>query len=396
MRRAVFLFNHDSAHQVAHLASVAGAMALRYGEAETVIAYSTDAVRARLTELIPERAQQRVTWHVLDLSWPMRAIGSFADRLLPASRLMRLFAHRSLFASADIVVSTERTCLQIKRFLPARRTPLFVRVPHGAGDRSVTYHPDYRRFDLILVAGQKVIDQLVAHGVQRQRVAIVGYPKFESVDLSARTDFFGNGKPTFVYNPHFDPHLSSWYDAGPKLLDWFARTEEGQRFNLIFAPHVMLFRKELHVSPEYKVARRRPDVPASAHGAANIRIDLDSPRLLDMSYMIGSDAYIGDVSSQIYEFLVEPRPAFFIDCRRRSDAADEERHLFWQAGPLHHSVDDLVRELPDFAAVGDRYRDAQKKLFEYTFSLSDKPASERAAEALAALIRTKDRALPSP
>ena len=36
--RVVFLFNHDAAHQVAHLAGIAAAMARLHPEVETVIA----------------------------------------------------------------------------------------------------------------------------------------------------------------------------------------------------------------------------------------------------------------------------------------------------------------------------------------------------------------------
>lgn len=266
--------------------------------------------------------------------------------------------------------------------------PLFAKVPHGAGDRSVAYHPDYKRFDRSFVAGQKVVEQLVAHGVEREKLVIIGYPKFETVDLEARPDFFGNGRPTFVYNPHFDPHLSSWYDAGPELLRWFA-SEQGQQFNMIFAPHVMLFRKALHVSPEYKTARQRPDVPEEALNAPNIRIDLDGPNLFDMSYTLGADGYIGDVSSQIYEFLARPRPAFFLDCREDARDEDDEWHLFWDAGPVVKSVDQLTALLPSYAAIGEEYRARQQEIFEYTIDLGDRPASERAADAIAECVRSQ-------
>ena len=130
-------------------------------------------------------------------------------------------AHADLFASVDMVVSTERTCLRVKRHIRGRM-PQFAIVPHGAGDRNVSYHPDFARFDLVLVAGQKVVEQMVAHGVAPDRLRITGYPKFDSIDWARRFDPFGNGRPTFVYNPHFDPKLSSWYDMGPGLLRWFA------------------------------------------------------------------------------------------------------------------------------------------------------------------------------
>jgi hypothetical protein len=64
----------------------------------------------------------------------------------------------------------------------------------------------------------------------------------------------------------------------------------------------MLFKKKLHVSLEYRTARLRPDLAPRWHEAANILIDTGSTRLVDMTYTLSADGYIGDVSSQIYEF----------------------------------------------------------------------------------------------
>lgn len=391
MARALFLFNHDAAHQVAHLAPVAAAMAREHTDIETVIAYSTSDIRARLEELVDPATRALIRWEELALPGWARALARPLDRLLPASRLLRLRTNRRLFAEADMVISTERTCLIVKRWLPPAQTPLFAKLPHGAGDRSVAYHPDYQRFDYSFVAGQKVVDQLAAHGVAPEKLIIVGYPKFEQVDLAARPDFFGNGRPTFVYNPHFDPHLSSWYDAGPDLLRWFA-SPAGQQFNLIFAPHVMLFRKELHASPEYRRARRRPEIPPEAFTAPNILIDTDGPRLFDMSYMLSADAYIGDVSSQVYEFLALPRPGFFLDCRgAEARSEDDDWHLFWKAGPVVHDAAALAAILPDFASIGAAHRAVQQDIFAYTIDLGTRPASARAADAIATAIFARAR-----
>lgn len=382
MKRVLFLFNHDAAHQVAHLASIAAATGREYPAFESIVAYSTPAIRRQLEGLIAPEDAAKLTWQELTSPAWARGVARLFDRILPATRLLRLRLNRQLFASADMLVSTERTCLRTKAYLAPDEIPLYAYIPHGSGDRSVAYHPDIARFDQVFVSGRKVVDQLVAHGVRRERIEIVGYPKFESIDLTAKPDFFGNGRPTFVYNPHFDPHLSSWYDAGPELLRWFA-SEGGQAFNCIFAPHVMLFRKELHISPEFKVARRRPDIPPEARAAPNILIDVDSPRLFDMSYMLGSDAYIGDVSSQMYEFLARRRPAFYLDCRTRPDAEDETWHMFWRTGPRVTTVEELVELLPDFARIGEDYRAAQDELLDYTFDITAEPASVRTARAIA-------------
>lgn len=385
MKRVLFLFNHDAAHQVAHLASVAAAMARTHPEVESIVAYSTPAIRRQVESIIAPEDAARLRWEELALPAWARWIARPLDKLLPATRLLRLRLNTALFASVDMLVSTERTCLRLKKSVPAKDMPLFALVPHGAGDRNVSYHPDFAKFDRVYVAGRKVVDQLVAHGTPRERIEVVGYPKFEGVDLDAPRDFFGNGRPTFVYNTHFDPYLSSWYDAGPDLLRWFA-SEQGQAFNCIFAPHVMLFRKAIHVSPEYKLSKRRPGVPQEALDAPNILVDVDSERLFDMSYTLGADGYIGDASSQIYEFLARPRPAFFLDCRKDVQPDDDEWMIYWKAGPVAHDVAELTTLLPDYAAIGEAHRAVQQELFAYTFDIGEKPASQRAADAIAQAI----------
>ncbi|AYJ87391.1 hypothetical protein D3Y57_17470 [Sphingomonas paeninsulae] len=248
----------------------------------------------------------------------------------------------------------------------------------------MTYHPDLAQFDLLLVPGRKWVEaasreHLVHAG---NAIEIIGYPKFDFLaENSPSRSVFANKKPVFVYNPHFDPNLSSWYDFGPKLIDWFAGHPE---FNLIVAPHVMLFRKKFHWSLEYRTGRFRPEIPSSA-SASNILVDVDSPRLFDMSYMRASDAYIGDASSQIYEFMNNPRPAFFIDARHTAWSGDPRYH-HWQAGPVATSLNELTARLPDYQAVGAEFAPAQRALFAETFDPSPIPASERGAAAIAAFM----------
>ena len=199
-------------------------------------------------------------------------------------------------------------------------------------------------------------------------------------------------RDSFVYNPHFDPHLSSWYDAGPDVLRWFA-SEAGQAYNLIFAPHVMLFRKSVHISPEYKVGRVRPDIPDEARAAPNILIDTDGPRLFDMSYMLAADGYIGDASSQIYEFLMRPRPVFLLDPNAALGSQGEDVLPFLRTGPRVESVNDLGSAIGGWDEIGSRYRAEQERLIAYTFALSEVPASQRAADAIAAAIARRNGAL---
>lgn len=385
MKRILFLYNHDAAHQAAHIASIMEELSDIAGCFQVIAATGTPQIEKQVRQLISEAAAARIEWRDLSLSSGQTALLSIPNRIAPVIRLARLRAHRALFAQSDLVISPERTCLSVRRALRRKmgdKAPPFVFVPHGAGDRSVTYHPELGQFDYFLLSGQKVVDEMVAHEIARpEQCRLIGYAKFDAVGDRPPVRLFDNDRPTIVYNPHFDPRLSSWYDHGPALLKSIAA--HSGRFNLVFAPHVMLFRKKLHVSPEYRVAHLRPEIPASAAVAPNIKVDTDSARLFDMTYTRSADIYVGDVSSQVYEFLRRPRPCFFLDAARQGPGA----YGFWKTGPVFQEVAPLIAALGDWKTTGERYRDNQERLFAYTIDIDPgRSASKRGAAAVCQLL----------
>lgn len=379
----LFLFNHDAPHQVAHIAGIARALAVMDAPVHIVCATGTPAIAARAADLVGADAARAVEW--LDLSLPrwQEAVLSPINRIAPVKRLARLDHHAPRLRQAALIVSAERTCLRLKRRWGGGVMPRFALVPHGAGDRSVSYHPQMADFDLLLLSGPKVVREMAAQGIGTPATRIVvGYPKFDTVDLDRRDRFFANDRPVLLYNPHFDPFLSSWYDEGPALLDWFA-SEEGQHLNLIFAPHVMLFRKAIHISPEYRTARLRPAIRESWRQSTNILIDIGSERLVDMSYTLAADAYIGDVSSQIYEFLTRPRPAFFIDVFSGKPQSREADYPAWQAGDIVTGAAAMIDRMRHGPPSANPYRARQEAIFADTISFDPaRPASMRAALAI--------------
>ena len=75
--------------------------------------------------------------------------------------------------------------------------------------------------------------------------AITGYPKFDIAAGQGRPiKFRGSNRPIVLYNPHVSPHLSSWYKQGRAVLDYFLASD---RYNLIFAPHIMMFERRMAV-----------------------------------------------------------------------------------------------------------------------------------------------------
>jgi CDP-glycerol glycerophosphotransferase (TagB/SpsB family) len=102
-----------------------------------------------------------------------------------------------------------------------------------------------------------------------------------------------------------------------------------------------------------------------------------------------ADIYLGDVSSQVYEFLKKPRPCVFINAHR---CAWEEDPNFahWQAGPVIETIDRLDAALDQ--AIRDHdvlYRPIQEQLFGYTFDLAAEPSAQRAARAILKIASTQ-------
>lgn len=372
-----FLFNHDAGHQAFHLLPIINAYASMRPE-DDVRAYvggeaMLEAVNAGLT---PGRGRVAL----VDLPLPP-IIGSVlraVDTIAPASRLARLRHNFELFRDLDALVAPERTCLLLKDLIgPSLK---FIHCRHGAGDRAMGFHPTLRNFDLLLLPGPKFVRRLNEAGaLNGNQYAFIGYPKFDAVALKAPPkNFFGNPNPTIVYNPHFSPELSSWFKMGVQVLDWFAANPD---LNLIFAPHVMLFKRRYHIEASSFRAAIRKKIPSRFLSRANILIDVNSTRLFDMSYTLSADLYLGDVSSQVMEFVAQPRPCVFLNPNRLKWQNDEA-FAAWNLGQVVERMEDFGPAIRGALEHRAQYAQAQQAHFSDTFDLTDSPSAERAARAI--------------
>lgn len=304
----------------------------------------------------------RVTYRLLGPDW-LRRLGPKAPILA---------ANLAYFAGFDAVVTPERTSALLARLGP--RAPLLVYTQHGAGDRAGPFEPRLGVFDLVFAAGAKQRDRMVSEGLVRpENCAVVGYPKFELADALAADPprLFETERPTVLYNPHFDRRLSSWPLWGRRVLEAFASQD---RYSLIFAPHMRMFEG---------AAWRGRRLLAPFEGAANIHIDLGGPALVDMTYTELADVYLGDASSQVYEFLRRPRPCLFLNAHR-ADWRGRESYRHWRFGPVVNSAEGLI-DAVDAARRDHRLFSAEQKSgFDYTFDLAGGRAAHRAADAIAA------------
>ena len=244
-----------------------------------------------------------------------------------------LLRNLKLFETLDALIVAERTSTYLLSL--SKSLPPLIHIPHGAGDGAKSYDPRIKDFDYVLVAGEKDRQRMIDDNlVTAENCYVTGYIKpfaVRRMDLPL-PQLFKNKNPIVFYNAHFNLELSSWPQFGKDLLDAFSHQKD---MNFIFAPHMRLFQnapKEIRQSLE-------------AYGRfENIHIDLGSERSTDMSYTRLADIYLGDVSSQIYEFLSRPKPCVFIGDK---DVAwkDNPDYAHWKYGDVCHNVDGAIKAL---------------------------------------------------
>lgn len=379
--RIGFLFNHDQIHQVAHSLPVARALADMNAGHEIIVATTLDRLADEVNRQLGPNVPASISRVRLSLKskWT-QAAARVLGGLFPAAKVLLYRDNLEFFQSLDLLVVTERTSLILKTRHGLTK-PKMVLTDHGAGDRAIGFGGSTALFDHILAAGPKIRDRMIAEaGVAPERIRITGYPKFDTEPAPREKPLFVHAdRPTVLYNPHVSPHLSSWYKQGRAVLDFFLAHPE---YNLIFAPHIMMFQRRIATTID-KLAIGFPGTLDPKYGAAdNIHVDLGSLASTDMTYTNGADIYLGDVSSQVYEFLRVARPCVFLNAHR-IDYQGDPNFAHWQAGPVIQSIADLGTALEEARSKhAETYRPIQQKLFDYTFDLTNEPSSVRAARAI--------------
>ncbi|WP_439568766.1 hypothetical protein [Sphingopyxis sp.] len=372
--RILFLFIGEP-HQIFHALPIAAEMAAAGSDIEVAVASAghlpvVEQVAAaypgfapRIT-LLGQRGVSRWLRERAVIRHPRLPI------LLGALRFLRQF---------DAIVVPERTTTAIRHLLPRRTRLIFT--PHGAGDRAITFDARDRHFHFALVAGEKSEQRMLDAGTIRPgHYAVNGYVKLDLMRRlqTSRARLFANDRPTVLYAPHFRRDLSSWDRFGRDIIAWFAAQDH---YNLVVAPHIRLFAEASDTDRAAVEALAVPD---------KILIDLQSERLFDMSYTSGADIYLGDVSSQVYEFLATPRPCLFLNAHEAQWAGDPD-YLFWTLGDVIDDLATLPAALERAPARHSRYADAQRERLAESIGGDPAGAAQRGAEAIARFL-AKDAA----
>lgn len=378
--RIAFLFNHDQIHQVAHSLPIALALADTNFAAEILVVTTNPVLAAEVrriggpligtriehVELAPSPLSQRVD----------RALG----RWVPAAKLLIYRDNLPFFRSLDMLVVSEKTSLVLKQRYGMTQLAI-VHTRHGAGDRAIGFNKASSAFDYILCSGPKIRDRLMAEaGIRPEAIRIVGYPKFDLVRTDPPARFLPTADKVVLYNPHPSPHLSSWYRDGRRVFEQFQAM--GHAYGLLFAPHVMLFQRPYVITIDKLSINRAGDIPTHLLRGDTTHIDLGSAASADMTYTQAADIYLGEASSQVYEFMLRPRPCIFLNSHGVAWQGDPN-FLHWTAGEVISRPQELSSALARAEELhATRYRQVQQALFASSFDLTDTPSSVRAAHAL--------------
>ena len=277
----------------------------------------------------------------------------------PPSRLIVLLLNARKIGNYPTIVTTETTSSMLLK-LPGFRSGM-VHLKHGAGDREGGYNPKHAHFHLTLVNGTKDKQRLIDRGLGTdENFQGVGYAKFELAPTTTEA-LFDDDKPIALFNPHFDKKVSSWQRNGREIVAAMGEIED---WNFVVAPHVK--------------SRGGPVIPSTK---PNVLIDHGSVRSIDMTYTRQADVYIGDASSQVYEFIRTPRPCIFLNLEDRA-WKDDPAYSHWELGQVITDLRELPAALARTKDVQPRFVEQQRKMLAVSIDESDVPASIRQAQAI--------------
>jgi CDP-Glycerol:Poly(glycerophosphate) glycerophosphotransferase len=363
-------------HQALHIAPVAAALAGR-ADLEVFAYVASDDDANALAVLMRRLAVPPLNIIVMALPiWLTKAPGF--KRISKISRL--LFWSRAI-RRHDAILTAERSSTLLKR-MPGR-TPPMIHIPHGAGDRAKGFEPRLALFDHIIVAGPKDRRRMIAQGlVAPEHISVSGAVKVAACRRMQRdtAPLFANDRQIVLYNPHFDHSLGSWPMFADALIK--AIVANG-RYNLIVAPHIRMF--EMAGDSEREIWRRRAV-------ADRVFVDLDSEQLSDMTYTSAADIYIGDVSSQVYEFLTVAKPCIFIDAHSTA-WRDNPDYAMWQFGQVCSDMAQIMDALHDAKDRHSDYVDAQRRMVADALGDSGDRAADVAAQQLVEAVEALNRSV---
>lgn len=303
-----------------------------------------------------------------------------ATRLLGLAKPQVLAKNEARFASYDAVISTEDGIVFLFKGIPEHQRPQRILITHGVAQRSFPSIKSWVDCDLILANSAADIAAYGNAGCQHlDRLVSAGYPKFVSTRLlsSATKSFFDNPNPVVMYNPHKEPKERSWDRFFEPLMDGFANDPS---MNLIVAPHVKLFRR--------RSERLRSKL--RARSTANVIVDPGSEQSLDNTYSEAADIYVGDVSSQVFEFIYRPRPCVFLNAHN-VDWQDNPQYAFWHLGEVVSDPAEVMAAIKRAPERHHEFKDRQAATAASSLGDPSEASVIRSADLIQNFVRTRQR-----
>ena len=370
----------DSAHHLYHALPIAVALS-NLANMKVHLFTSTERNRRLIEQLLSDAyaGQHHCQITLLKPTHFYRLTRAWKRKPFPGLSAV-LKPHLNTLRAYDGFVTPDRN-LSILMKQAGFREKSYILINHGAGENAYGFQPDIDDYDFVLIYGQYFRQRLLNEKLlAADKMAVTGYPKFDWLKLPAPSHdsplqttanrLFTNDRPVVIYNPHFKRTLSSWFAIGMAILEWFYHHPE---WNLIFAPHIML------------AAKHELQLPAHFHDCQHMHIDVDSERLFDMTYLQHAQLYLGDVSSQVYEFVVEPRPCIFLNPSKHEWQADKNKGM-WRLGQVISDVSELEAALSQALQNPSAYTETQRRCFNHMFDTTLGNDGKVAADAIAAFL----------
>jgi CDP-glycerol glycerophosphotransferase (TagB/SpsB family) len=354
----------DNIHHIPHLAPIAFEMSKSYEYQCTI--YIQPHGRQLLNKIAVCYPSHRCEIKLLAPSYWDRLKGAPKKYIYYSGYIIE--KHANNFLGYDALVSADIDLQSlIQKTQTKDKRPLFCLCHHGAGDRSHYFNALIINYDFVLLPNEKYRARFAESDYwQKDKFAVIGYPKFD-VFPEKKHHFFQNSNPTIIYNPHFNSDFSSWEKWGIDILEFFYHN---QNYNFIFAPHCILFRRKLN-------SRK---FPQKFRYARHMHIDLGSELSADMTYINSADIYLGDVSSQIYEFIRKPRPCIFLNAHGINWKKDKN-YQFWHFGTVINELSE-VKDVFSKTSVANPRAEIQEKVFMDNFPKFSESAASRACLAI--------------
>ncbi len=254
-----------------------------------------------------------------------------------------------------------------------------VQIFHGTSDKPFNFHRSLAKYDLIVVPGKKMKDDIIKRKLaSSEKIVIIGYPKLDSF---LHSDFdedkfrdelsIDSGRKTILYSPTWDDpdHYSSFNKYIGVILSQL------DRYNVIVKPHPNILKyRPWQILKAYLLKKK------------NARIYPGKMNIIPLMKI--SDIMLTDISSVSHEYLIFNRPMVFL-APRNVESIPESHRWIWRCGDVVENPEELPEIVEKNLESSDIYLEERKKALNYIFHEFDGKSSIRFKNALLNLVKQR-------